>query len=231
MRLITNESTVKRRKAIAKYSSMAGFVFLLGGLVISLRSVYLQWAYLSTFAGFGLATLGAYHVERWSREPVAHEALAKSLKGMDDRYHLYNYLLPTPHVLLTPRGLVVLRPQRQDGKVTCNDGQWKQDFKWSHVFQGMARESLGSPTTELKRDIGKIKNWVKKELPDYTEEIDVEGIVVFLSRDLKLEVRGAGVPVVRPKELKRTIRGEVTKQMRPIGKQVRAAIAEAAGGG
>ncbi len=230
MRVVTNERKVKSRQAISKYASIAGFVFLLGGLAISLRTNYLQWAYLSTFAGFGLATLGAYHVERWSRDPIAHEAIRKAFKGLDNRHHLYNYVLPTPHVMLTPRGLVVLRPQRQDGHIICIDGKWKQDFKWSHIFQGMARESLGNPSAELRRDIERVKSWVGKQLPDYADEIDVEGIVVFLNRNLNLEVRGADVPVVRTKELKRTLRGDVSKKMRPINKTIQAAIDKAAGG-
>ncbi len=231
MRIVTNERKVKLYSRFARLSSILGFGFLVAGLVISFRLSNLQQAYLSTFAGFTLATIGAYLVERWVRDPIAHTTLETSLKSLNDRYTLINYLLPASHVLLTPRGLVVLRTKRQDGRVTYSNGQWKQDFKWTHFFQGMTREWLGDPTKELYQDLDRVNDWVAERFPDDASAIDVEGIVVFLNWDLKIEIDGS-LPVlaVRFGDLKRVIRGPHTKDMRPLRPKIRKAIAEAAGG-
>jgi hypothetical protein len=226
MKVVTNETKVKRYSRIARLASAIGFGLLVAGLVLSFRLSNLQEAYLSTLGGFVLATIGAYNVERWVRDPVAHQMLRSSLKGLNDRYALFNYLLPAPHVLLTPRGLVVMRAKRQDGRVVYKDGRWKQDFKWSHLFQGVAREWLGDPTSELKQDIRRVRKWVEERLPEYADDIDVEGLVIFLHWDLKLEVENPPVTVVRFKDLKRAIRGPLTKEMRPLRPEVRKAILE-----
>lgn len=231
MRIATDERKVKRYSRIARLASIFGFGLLVAGLVVSFRLAHVRQAYAITFGGFLMATVGAYLVERWVRDPVAHTTLEKSLKGLNDRYTLINYLIPAPHVLLTPRGLVVLRVKRQDGRVTYSNGQWKQDLKWSHLFQGMAREWLGDPTKELYRDIDRVKAWVTERFPDYANTIDVEGIVVFLNWELKLEIESPlPVPVVQFGELKRALRGPHTKDMRPLRPAIRKAITEAAGG-
>ena len=46
----------------------------------------------------------------------ARQIIDESLKGFDDRYHLYAWSLPAPFVLLTPQGLYSVRHARPDGQ-------------------------------------------------------------------------------------------------------------------
>lgn len=64
---------------------------------------------LASFAclgiGFIAAQIGSYNQRRFNRSPRPHEQLAKELKGFDDRYALYSWMLPAPHVFTGPSGV------------------------------------------------------------------------------------------------------------------------------
>ena len=55
--------------------------------------------------GFVLAQFGTYNLRRWGRSPRPDEVLAEGMKGFDDRFHFYAWILPAPFVLLSPQGI------------------------------------------------------------------------------------------------------------------------------
>ncbi|MGE5263327.1 MAG: nuclease-related domain-containing protein, partial [Acidobacteriota bacterium] len=119
MRLITNDKLIERQAKIARYATFGGLAVLLGSLVTSFSGNFpIVVAYGLLFVGFGLAYVGAMLANKWIKEPRADNALAKALKGLDNKNQLYNYLLPANHVLLTPTGLLVFKVKSNDGKIT-----------------------------------------------------------------------------------------------------------------
>jgi hypothetical protein len=206
MRLTTNEKLIERQSKIARYATFGGLAVLLGSLVTSFTGNFpIAVAYGLLFVGFILAYIGALLANKWIKEPRADTALAKALKGLDNKYHLYNYLLPANHVLLAPTGLILFKVKSNDGKISVHDEKWSSPFRWSRLLGGMGQEPLGNPAADLRSDIDKIK----KLLADRVEDagmVPVDGYIVFSDPRAELSVENSPVPIVRVQDLKEVLR-------------------------
>jgi hypothetical protein len=209
MRAITNEARIARGARLGKIATIAGLGFLLGGLIISLvtQGSPVLWLSLVCLAlGLLVSSIGTFNMNRWVREPRADQALAQSLKGFDDRYQLYNYLLPAPHVLLSPTGLFVLTAMGQDGVIRCEGDKFRRDFSVGRVFRFMADEGLGKPFVEGDQQVGALKEYLEENEIEMDQEVDIQNVLVFHNPRAQLVLSDPSRPVVIPKALKRAIR-------------------------
>ncbi len=205
MRLTTNDKLIERQSKIARYASFAGLAILLGSLIISFQSSSnLLLAYISLFVGLGLAYSGAVLANKYIKEPRADHALTKALKGFDNKHHLYNYLLPASHVLLTPIGVLVFKVKSNDGAIFCRGDKWRSVWQWTRLFGGMGQEPLGHPSADLRADIEKVKQFLADRLG--AAVVPVGGYVVFTSPNAKLSLEEPTVPIVHVEDLKETLR-------------------------
>ena len=226
MQVITNEKLIKNRARLGRIASFAGLAILVLGLVASLSPHELltspQWMLASfgcLFVGFLLSQVGIYHANRWVKEPRADQTLDKILKGFDNRYHLYNYVLPAPHVLLAPFGLCVIKPKHQGGKVRCQGEKWRHEIGWKRILRLFGQEGLGNPTKEVRAEIEKLRRFLAERLPD-DEEVPIEGIVVFTNPQVDLETEAPAVPVLGGKQFKAFLR-DLSKEKPMSGSQRR----------
>ncbi|MDE3089392.1 MAG: NERD domain-containing protein [Chloroflexota bacterium] len=218
MRLTTNDKLIERQSKIARYATFAGLAILVGSLITSFNNTFpIAIAYALLFVGFVLAYIGAVLANKYVKEPRADHALEKALKGFDNKNHLYNYLLPAPHVLLMPAGLLLLRVKTQDGPISCKGEKWQRPFQISRVFGGMGQEGLGNPAAELRDDIAKMKEWLADKL-DNAAIVPIDGYVVFSDPRVQLTVEEPTVPVVRVEDLKEALRK--SKRGAPLAPQV-----------
>jgi len=223
MQIITNEKLIKNRARLGRVASFAGLAVLVLGLVASLSLQWLLVSFGCLFVGFVLSQVGLYHANRWVKEPRPDQTLAKILKGLDDRYYLYNYVLKTPHVLLTPFGLCVINPKDQGGKIKCEGKKWRHEAGWKQVIlRFFGQEGLGNPTKEVGAEIERLRRFLAQRLPD--EEVPIEGVVVFTSPQVDLDVENPAVPVLDGKQFKSFLR-DLSKE-RPIPGSQRKQLAE-----
>src|SRR3989304_418341 len=110
MRLISHDTLINRNVQIGKYSFGAGMGLLLGAFLINLYAfsrpndaLVVFYALGAFLLGFTLTNIGTVFQNRWGRRP--DKGLADALKGLDDRFTLYNYRLGSPHVLVGPGGV------------------------------------------------------------------------------------------------------------------------------
>lgn len=204
MRLTTNDKLIQQRSTWARYLTFAGMGLLLASLVTSFMSDYIALAYGTLLGGFVVALAGSYLANKWIKPPRADLALEKSLKGFDNKHHLYNYLLPAEHVLVAPSGVLVFKVKSHDDKIICQNGRWNRPWKWTRLFGAMAQEPLGDPMAELQEDIAKIKRLLAEKIPETT--IPVDGYVVFSHPRAQLTIDDATLPVVTADDLKDTLR-------------------------
>lgn len=206
MRVNTNDKLADRQAKIARYATFGGLAILLASLVTSFSGNFpIIVAYALLLVGFSLAYVGAILANKWVKEPRADHALAKALKGFDNKYHLFNYLLPASHVLLTPSGLLIFRVKSNDGKITCLNDRWSTPFRWTRLFGGMGQDPLGNPSSDLRDDIAKMK----KLLADRVEGaamVPIDGYVAFSDPRAELYIDNCSVPIVRVEDLKDTVR-------------------------
>ncbi len=206
MRLTTNEKFLDRQSKIARYATFGGLAILLGSLVTSFNNTFpIGIAYGLLFVGFILAYIGAVLANKYIKEPRADHALEKALKGFDNKNHLYNFLLPVPHVLLTPTGILVLHVKPHDGPIACRGEKWQRPFQISRIFGGMGQEGLGNPAVELRAEIAKMKDWLAGKI-DNAAMVPVDGYVVFSDPRAQLTLEEPTVPVARVEDLKDTLR-------------------------
>src|SRR5258708_27336182 len=129
MRIVSNETLTRRNSAIGKYSLWAGTALLVGALVINLLAFtrpndtsLITYVIGAFFVGFTLTNIGTLFNNRWGRRP--DRGLTEALKGLDERYTLYNYRLGAPHVLVGPAGRGGVHPKYPIGPVLYARKKW-----------------------------------------------------------------------------------------------------------
>jgi hypothetical protein len=221
MQVITNEKLIRNRARLGRVASFAGLGILLLGLVASLSPQWLLASFGCLIVGFLLSQVGLYHANRWVKEPRADQTLDKILKGFDDRYHLYNYVLPAPHVMLAPFGLCVINPKHQSGQVRCEGEKWWHETGWKRILRLFGQEGLGNPTKEVRADIEKLRRFLAQRLPD---DVPIEGMIVLTNPQVDLETENPAVPVLDGTQFKLFLR-DLSKE-RPIPGSQRKRLAE-----
>jgi hypothetical protein len=204
MRLVTNESLIKRNSTIGRYASIAGLVILIGGLLVSFRPEpqYQFIPFVTLIVGFILSNVGIYFSNRYLKYR-GDKALENNLKGFDDKYHLYNYRLPTPHFLIAPNGLFALIPKFQRGVVTWNGKRWSH--KGGNFFLNLfGQEGLGNPTAEAVAEAQSASKFLVKKLGQGVPP--VQAIVVFCNPETTIEAKDAPIPAMHIKQLKEYMR-------------------------
>jgi hypothetical protein len=213
MQVVTNEKLIKNRARLGRGASFAGLAVLFLGLLASLSPQWLLASFGCLFVGFVLSQVGLYHANRWIKEPRADQALDKILKGFDDRYHLYNYVLRAPHVLLAPFGLCVINPKQQGGQVRCEGEKWRHKAGWKRgILRFFGQEGLGNPAKEVRADVEKLSKWASEQVGK--QEVPIEGVVVFTNPQVDLEAEAPSVPVLDGTQFKLLLR-DLSKE-RPI---------------
>ncbi len=217
MRVKSDQPLIKVRVRLARAGSMAGLLILFSGLLLFLIPQGYLWSFLVVILGFIMGSIGNRQMNRWTVEPRADQALSRALRKLDDRHHLYNYLLPVEHLLLTPYGLFVLKVKRVDGHIRCIDDRWSRNFSLLRLLRGFAPEPLGNPTREVRREMERLRGYLSSRL--LGREVEVQGVIVFTEPEVKLEVKRASLPVLllkslRPYLWKAAQRGEMPEEMR-----------------
>jgi hypothetical protein len=222
MQVITNEKLIRNRARLGRVASFAGLGILILGLAASLFPQWLLVSFGCLLVGFLLSQVGIYNANRWVREPRADQTLDKILKGFDNRYHLYNYVLPARHVLLAPFGLCVINPKHQGGKIRCEGEKWHHQAGWKRILRLFGQEGLGNPTREVRAEVEKLRRFLAQRIPD--AEVPIEGVVVFANPQVDLQTENPTFPVLDGKQFKSFLRN-LSKE-RPIPGSQRKQLAE-----
>ena len=156
MKVRTNHSLIESRQRIGRYTAFGGLLVLVAGFLISFRAqqtpALIAVAYGALIVGMLLSSVGIYLADKWVQEPRADQALKGEIKGFDDRYGLYNYVLPADHVLASPYGLMVFTVKRHGDTVRYQDGKWKHEQSLFKKFQSLSRERLGDPIEQMEME-------------------------------------------------------------------------------
>jgi hypothetical protein len=205
MKVYTNTAYIKRRSAVGKWASLAGLVILGLGLVVSLRDPKLFYvSFITLIAGFLLSNVGIYYANRYVRQDRPDAVLAGALKGFDDRYTLYQFLLPVSHVLLEPGGLTVFILKPQEGQILYQNGKWRNKQGWGRVLRWVGQEGLGHPEKEVQSETQALGDWLHKQAPDL--DAPIRGAVLFTNAKADVILDNPPVSALVPKQLKGWLR-------------------------
>ncbi len=214
MVILRDENRIARMRRISQYTSLAGIATLIVGMVIAFTNPERFFVYelLALMAGWLLSQVGIYLGHRYLRRPRPDEAIDKEVRRVAKNGRMYHYLLPSPHVLLTPQGIVIFIAKFQGGNITVSNDKWKQTglgfLNFRKLFGG---ESIGNPTKEAQAMVGAVANYLRKNAPEI-EEVPMAPIIVFTSDGTQnIQVENSSVPVVHYKKLRRFLRQQWQK--------------------
>lgn len=206
MRIVRNVGHVKRRKRIARWSALFGFLLLSGTFFIALRPGLLLFAYVLLFGGFILFNLGMQQVGKWSRSPRNDQMIDSQLANLGDRFALIHYSQigkrVVDHMLVYPGGIVVMTAKELPGAIVGKNGRWRKGGGGIRRLFGFSGPQLGQPSTETKLGI----EAVEAALAEAQLEVDVSGAIIFLNPRAELDVTDPDFPAIYGDELAQFVR-------------------------
>jgi hypothetical protein len=223
VKVYINEAYVKRRATVSRWASLLGIAVLAGGFLVSLRRPDLFLVSLgSLLLGFLLSNVGIYYANRYMHRNRPDTVLAQALKGIDNRYALYQFLLPASQVLREPGGLTVFVLKPQEGLVSLEKGQWRNRQGWSRLLRWIGQEGLGKPDQEAEREAQRLQDWLKTQAPDL--DVPVRGVVVFTHPRVELDLDAPPLPALLAKQLKGWLRK--AGKLAPFPKETQARLTQ-----
>lgn len=215
MIILRDDVRIARLRRASQVLSLLGIVALVSGLIIALWNPeqYFVYELLALLAGWLMSQVGVFLGHRYVRRPRPDEVLDKEIKPVVKDGRIYHYLLPAPHVLLTPQGVILFVAKFQSGVISVKDDKWRQRGVGLRRFFG--GEGLGNPTREAEVLVGALANYIRKHAPE-VEEVPIAPVIVFTSMGTQdLEIGKTSVPVVHFKKLKAFLRQQRARKNQP----------------
>lgn len=203
MVIIRDDKKIARYRKIGQIFSFAGMAVLIGGMILVFfgdpqRVFWLQ--ILALLAGWLLSQIGIYLAQRYLRRPRPDEVLDEALARVARDGRMYHYLLPAPHVLLLPTGIVILVAKYQGGNISVEGDKWKQTGMGLRRFFG--QEGLGNPTREAENSVAAVAGFLKKHAPE-VEEVPIGPLIVFTGQGKQqLDLKGSTIPAMHYTKVK-----------------------------
>lgn len=212
MKIISHPKKIERFHKIGLYTSLGSLVLLFGavGLTLSMRADLSAYSFIAMLGGLILSQVGVYFANRWGKPPRMDERITQGLKGLDDRYTLYNYTTPVPHLLTGPAGVWVLVPEYQGGVITYEKDRYRQ--QGVNLFSRLVgQEGLGRPELEAKGYQQDLAKHLKKALSE--EDLPpIRPVIVFTSPKANVQTQEAPVPTLHVEKLKDFVRRMAKEQ-------------------
>jgi len=211
MKIATDEKLIKGKKRLAMIVWGLSLATLAVGLFYGFQSGTSQ---LGTLVMLGALFIGAtlYFINRnfmdtWMREPGFEVIVGRSLKGLGDRYSLYNYIAGDTHLLTGPNGLWLILPYDLKGTLYYDAAKdkWSYDSNKNFVSQIFSNEVFANPKNEVAKTLKAWNNFVDKRAK-------VEGlpepqpVIIFANNNLKLGTPDTPIPAVSAEKIKDLIR-------------------------
>lgn len=203
MIIIRDEKKIARFRTIGQVASFVGMAALIGGMVLVFTGdpedvFWLQMVAL--LVGWILSQVGIYFAQRYVRRPRPDQVLDEALEKAARDGRFYHYILPAPHVLLTPAGIIVFVAKFQGGNISVEGDKWRQ--KGMGLRRLFGQENIGNPSREAEHYVAAIASFLKKHAPEI-EEVPIGALIVFTSKGMKnLDLKGSAIPAMHYTKVK-----------------------------
>jgi hypothetical protein len=214
MKIVSHPKKIQRYYKIGLYTSLGSLILLFAAVGLTLAGQGRQdltiFSLVAMALGLILSQVGVFFANRWGKSPRIDERITQSLKGLDDRYVLYHYTTPVPHLLTGPSGAWILVAQYQGGTITYEKKQYKQ--RGVRLFSRLiGQEGLSRPDLEAQGYCQDMEKFAKKaatadELPPF------QPVIVFTNLKAVVQVQDAPIPTMNVEKLKDFIRRRAKEQ-------------------
>lgn len=210
MKIVKNETLIKRNGAIGNWVSLGALAVLGIGMYISFtRPDLFAYSLICLILGFTFTQIGMYMGNRWGRSPRRDEKLDAALKGLHSDFNLYHYSTPASHLLVGPAGVWALIPYQQGGTVYYEKNRWRArggGFMQAYM-RIFGQEGLGRPDLESEGEVAAVGKFLAKKMAENAVP-EVKAVLVFTHDQVELEPGDSSVPAVKLKNLKGFMRDE-----------------------
>jgi hypothetical protein len=208
MRIVMDEKMVSRNQKIARYTMIASLAILVIGLIISFTNPeQIIISFGALLLGFLMSQIALFYGNRWGKSPRPDEILNDELKGLDERYILYHYCTPVPHLLVGPAGIWVLAPYSQAGKIEydANKDRWtQQGGNW--YLKVFGQEGLGRPERDAKITLQDIHKYLHDLVGDDPRLPQAQIALIFTNDKAEIQSQEAPLAAMPVSKLKDFIR-------------------------
>lgn len=230
MKIISDPKKIDRNSKIGLYTSLASLIFLFAAVGLTLfgfnNPSFTTYSFIAMVVGLLLSQVGVYYANRWGKSPRIDERITQGLKGLDDRFTLYHYVTPVPHLLVGPAGVWVLVSEYHAGTITYANNRYRQNGVglFSRII---GQEGLGRPEMEAKGYQEDVDKFLKKALGDASVPT-VKPAIVFTNPKANVQAADAPIPTMNVDKLKDFIRRKAKEEPANMEKirQVQQALPE-----
>ena len=205
MQRYVNERMIRRNSAFGTILTFGGIALMIGAVVLALTARELfNITLMVSFAGLILSQIGNTQRSRWGKHPRMDEVLDDALKGLDERYTLFHYLLGASHVLITPSGIYALCTTAIEGAISYSDGKWWRERPSRRGGQPR-RQTLTEPGSQTGGEAERLERELRRRL-DHEDLPKVEPLLVFVHPGADLDAEDAPFVSTHVKKLKHHLR-------------------------
>lgn len=208
MIILRDEKRIKRMAFLAKASTFMGMATML--ISIAMLFVFENYSLVYVlqlsvfFVGWLIAQVGIYLAPRYLSNPRPDEVLDQTIRKEAKNGRLYHYLLPAPHVLLTPQGVILFNLRPNIGKISVDGDRWHQSGGFFKRFLG--QEPIGDPSKELEKMIEAMGNYIRQHAPS-VEELPMGALIVFTAKNAsELDLKESRLPAMHYTKVKGFLR-------------------------
>ncbi|MBK8987905.1 MAG: NERD domain-containing protein [Chloroflexi bacterium] len=217
MIILRDEKRIARLSLIAKITSYGGMGILLLGLALAFVSADFQRVFIfqlmALFVGWIASQVGIYLTQRYVRSPRPDQVLDEAARKVSKNGRIYHFLLPAPHTLLTPQGIIVFNPKPHTGKISVQGDKWQQ--KGGFLRRLLGQEPIGNPTQEVERMVEGLANFIRKNAPE-VEEVPIGALIVFTTKGAsELDLKESRIPAMHYTKVKGFLRQQKHEVLSP----------------
>ncbi len=214
MKIVSNPKKIERNYKIGLYTSLGSLAFLVGAVILTFsgltRPDLTMYSFIAMVIGLIMSQVGVYFSNRWGKSPRVDERISQGLKGLDERYTLYHYSTPVPHLLVGPAGVWVISPQYQSGTVTYEKNRYRQQGV-GFLSRVIGQESLGRPELEASSYQEDLQKFFKKSLSE-NDLPNLRTVIVFTNPKATVQAPEAPVPTLHIEKLKDFVRRKAKEE-------------------
>ncbi len=208
MIILRDEKRIERMRRIAKIVSFGGLGIMAASAILALSRQYYERYILvilvAMFIGWIAAQIGIYLTPRYVQSPRPDEILDEALRKVAKNGRLYHYLLPAPHVLLTPQGVIVFNLRPNVGRISVDGDVWHQSG--GIIKRLLGQEPIGNPTKELEKMVEAMGSYIRKYAPSI-EEVPIGALIVFTTKGAtELDLKESRLPAMHYTKVKGFLR-------------------------
>jgi len=214
MKIVSNPKKIKRYHNIGLYTSFGSLILLFAAVGMTLagsgQPQMITFSFIAMILGLVLSQVGVFFANRWGKSPRVDERISQGLKGLDDRYVLYHFSTPVPHLLTGPSGVWVITPMYQAGTITYENNRFKQ--RGVRLFSRMiGQEGLSRPDLEAQGYVKDLEKYLKKSLPQ--EELPpIQPMILFTHPKAIVQAQEAPIATLHVDKLKDFLRRRAKEQ-------------------